>query len=192
EHLYLTRSKSRFLYGKREPSARSCFIKELSSLLDLPKERPRYNRYESSYGDDDFYSNSTYGAARYDGGRYGDNSSYGYKKSGYGYGNSAIKRSVYREETYNTYSPANPSVYGGQKDSGFSYGGSTPAKPKVEKTVNVGLFQIGMVVSHAKFGTGTIVGVHGAGNNTILDVAFSGGYGIKQLSASIAPLTILK
>ena len=38
ERLYLTRSKSRYLYGKREPTARSRFLKELSSELELPKE----------------------------------------------------------------------------------------------------------------------------------------------------------
>ncbi|MBQ9118239.1 MAG: UvrD-helicase domain-containing protein [Clostridia bacterium] len=192
EHLYLTRSKSRFLYGKREPTMRSCFIKELSSCLDLPKEKPRYGGYDRyrSYDDDDEanYGNSSYGAGRFSGGRYGDNSSYGYGKSGYGYGNSGVKRSVYREESYSSYSPANPSVYGGQKDSGFAYGSAT-AKPKVEKPKDVSVFQVGVKVNHAKFGDGTVVGVHGAGNNTIVDVAFAG-YGIKQLSASIAPLTI--
>ena len=45
ERLYLTRSKSRYLYGKREPTMRSRFLKELSSELELPKEarlRPNF------------------------------------------------------------------------------------------------------------------------------------------------------
>ena len=62
-------------------------------------------------------------------------------------------------------------------------------KPKTEKTADVSAFKVGVKVTHAKFGDGTVVGVHGAGNNTIIDVAFVG-VGIKQLSASIAPLTI--
>ena len=37
ERLYLTRSKSRYLYGKREPTARSRFLKELASEIELPK-----------------------------------------------------------------------------------------------------------------------------------------------------------
>ena len=73
----------------------------------------------------------------------------------------------------------------------MTYGGSATSKPKAEKKVDVSLFQLGTMVTHAKFGDGTIVGVHGAGNNTIVDVAFTG-YGIKQLSATIAPLTIKK
>ena len=51
-------------------------------------------------------------------------------------------------------------------------------------------FAIGKKVSHPKFGTGVIVGMRGAGANMIVDIAFEG-LGIKQLSASLAPLTIL-
>jgi len=45
-------------------------------------------------------------------------------------------------------------------------------------------------VRHPKFGDGTVVNVRGTGNNTILDIGFEG-LGIKQLSASLAPLTII-
>jgi DNA helicase-2/ATP-dependent DNA helicase PcrA len=51
-------------------------------------------------------------------------------------------------------------------------------------------FKTGVKVSHPKFGTGTIINVRGMGANMILDVAFEG-LGIKQLSASLAPLTVL-
>ncbi|MBR2903725.1 MAG: UvrD-helicase domain-containing protein [Clostridia bacterium] len=207
EYLCLTRSKSRFLYGKRELTGRSRFIKELASALDMPKEKPRYGggynsgyggygnsgRYRDSSGDDDFYSESNYGAARFGGGSGGYG---GYNKSSYGGYNGGYNKSYggydrrYDEESYNRYSPANPSVYGGKKDSGVAYGGSTSFKPKAEKSVDVSVFKVGVRVSHAKFGDGMIVGVHGAGNNTIVDVAFTG-YGIKQLSATIAPLKII-
>ena len=51
-------------------------------------------------------------------------------------------------------------------------------------------FRIGVKVKHPKFGEGTIVNVRGLGNNMIADIAFEG-FGIKQLSASLAPLTII-
>ena len=51
-------------------------------------------------------------------------------------------------------------------------------------------FAIGVKVIHPKFGKGTIVNMRGTGNNMIVDVAFEG-LGIKQLSASLAPLTVL-
>lgn len=44
ERLYLTRSKSRYLYGKREPTARSRFLKELSAELSLPGKPPCFPR----------------------------------------------------------------------------------------------------------------------------------------------------
>jgi DNA helicase-2/ATP-dependent DNA helicase PcrA len=52
-------------------------------------------------------------------------------------------------------------------------------------------FRIGVSVRHPKFGNGTIVGARGTGANMILDIAFEG-FGIKQLSASLAPLTIIQ
>ena len=67
--------------------------------------------------------------------------------------------------------------------------------PKSPKTTGAGkdltAFRIGVKVKHPKFGDGTIIAVRGAGSNMIVDIAFEGGIGIKQLSASLAPLTIL-
>ena len=51
-------------------------------------------------------------------------------------------------------------------------------------------FKIGVKVKHPKFGVGTIINVRGTGSNMILDIGFEG-LGIKQLSASLAPLTVL-
>ena len=59
----------------------------------------------------------------------------------------------------------------------------TPAK-------DVSAFKEGVKVSHPKFGTGTIVKAGGNAGNVILHVAFEG-FGIKQLSASLAPLKII-
>ena len=75
---------------------------------------------------------------------------------------------------------------------GFTYGGinrgGNPPKSGAGKDLSV--FAIGVNVSHPKFGKGTIVNVRGAGSNMIVDIAFES-VGIKQLSASLAPLTVL-
>lgn len=55
---------------------------------------------------------------------------------------------------------------------------------------DLSVFKTGVKVRHPKFGVGTIVMVKGVGANTILDIAFQG-LGIKQLSANLAPLTVL-
>lgn len=217
ERLYLTRSKSRYLYGKREPTMRSRFLKELSSELELPREsrpRPLYGGSDDGYfADDDpeAYGNSAYGAGRYSGQGRGYNSSYGSSYGSYGdRQNSAPKRSAwnggssYGNQTYrsgsssygggsygnSSYGSAYGSSYAKKSTGAFTYGGvgSSAGKPK-EGGKDLSAFRVGIKVSHPKFGDGTIVGVRGAGSNMILDIAFFS-VGIKQLSAALAPLTV--
>lgn len=191
--LYLTRSKSRYLYGKREPTARSRFLKELSSEIDLPQER------KSAFGYGDYDDPEMYGNGAYGGGRYGSNDYYGGKRSSFGGGyyadssrqNSSVSRTAWGG---NSYGGSAYKSYGGssrteRKESGFTYGaiGKTPIKTSGKDT---SVFRTGVKVKHPKFGNGMIVNVKGSGTNTILDVAFEG-LGIKQLSASLAPLTVI-
>ncbi len=214
ELLYLTRSKSRYLYGKREPTMRSRFLKELAGCVELPREMRR-----SPYGYSDYDDPEMYGNDAYVGGRYETNDDYGRKNSygggygyggssygnGYGYGdrsrsNSGITRSTWKGNSYgssynSSYNSAYNSTYGRQgnntqKSSGFTYGGVAKAIKPTGGAKDVNVFKIGVSVSHPKFGKGMIVGVRGAGSNMIIDVAFEG-LGIKQLSAALAPLTVL-
>ena len=219
ERLYFTRSKSRYLYGRREPSARSRFLKELSSELEMPRETPRIARGYDDYDDPESYGNSAYG-----GGRYASNDNYGRKNSygggyGSGYGSSyggygsrnaeressAVKRSTWGGNSYgsaqgNSYGNAYGSSYGSsmartsqgnaKTGGGFSYGGVQKPMGKTNFGKDVSGFKVGVRVRHIKFGEGTIVNVRGVGSNMILDVAFEG-LGIKQLSANLAPLTVL-
>ena len=194
ELLYLTRSKSRYLYGKREPTARSRFLKELASEVDLPREARRpsygYDEYDDDYGSYGGRKNS-YGGSY--GGGYGGN--YGNRSGGSAWQNSGVTRSKWNGNSYgNSYGSygAGTSRSVKNESGGFTYGGlgkpQKPANPASGKDVS-GL-RIGVCVQHPKFGAGTIVGTRGVGNNMILDVAFEG-LGIKQLSATLAPLTII-
>ncbi|MBQ8284055.1 MAG: UvrD-helicase domain-containing protein [Clostridia bacterium] len=211
ERLYLTRSKSRYLYGKREPTARSRFLKELSSHLELPRETRSMPFGYDGYDDPESYGNSSYGGGRYAssgnfGGNYGNTYGGGY---GSAYGsrndsarsNSGVTRSAWNGGS--SYGNYGNSSYGGttygakssgqQKSSGFTYGGISraPAKPQATGAgKDLSAYKIGVSVKHPKFGVGTIVGAHGTGSNMIVDIAFEG-VGIKQLSATLAPLTIL-
>ena len=210
EQLFLTRSKSRYLYGKREPTMRSRFLKELATELDLPREsRSTYGYGSDGYGDDDpeSYGNSAYGAARYSNKSYSGSSYGGYGNSSYGnssYGNGVMKRSAWNGNSYggSSYGSSASSTstrtgYGQtgatvakKPTGGVVYGGvGSLAKKPNSTTKDLSGFQIGVVVTHPKFGKGTIVGVKGEKQNMILDIAFKG-LGIKQLSASLAPLTI--
>ena len=86
------------------------------------------------------------------------------------------------------------SSYGSQskakQSSGFVYGGVGKAAKPMGGGKDLSAFQIGVKVKHPKFGVGVIVASRGVGSNMILDIAFEG-FGIKQLSASLAPLTVI-
>ncbi len=225
DRLYLTRSKSRYLYGKREASMRSRFLKELSGVVELPVAEPR-----RSFLDEDGYGSSYSSRGGY--GSYGR----GYGGSSYGgYGASSYGRSVendddnyvsYGNQSYSFSRKTSPtqrqsgayggygsSSYGGSSYGGSAYGsssyggnrsGASPSgatrsayglaggvKPKTAPQKDISGFSVGVSVTHPKFGQGTIVGVRGSGSTTILDIAFAG-LGIKQLSATLAPLEIVK
>ncbi len=205
ERLYLTRSKSRYLYGKREPTMRSRFLKELSAELELPKEMRPMPRGYDAWDDPESYGNSAYG-----GGRYGANDDYGGRRTSFGGGygssygksygdsarqNSGVTRSAWNGNSYGS-GGYGGNAYGARsaqnKSGGFAYGGvgkaAQPLKPTVGKDLSA--FRIGVKVKHPKFGAGLIVAVRGFGSNMIVDIAFEG-FGIKQLSASLAPLTII-
>ena len=221
ERLFMTRSKSRYLYGKREPTSRSRFLKELSAHLQMPKEVQRVVFGYSDYDDPESYGNSAYGGGRYAtnddysgkrtnfGGGYG--SSYGGNSYGRSYGDSSRSNSGVTRSTWN----GNSSSYGGSSSYGssssysnnssygasahktggansFTYGGISraPMKQTAGTGKDLSKFRIGAKVKHPKFGEGTIVNVRGVGSNMIVDIAFEG-LGIKQLSASLAPLTII-
>ncbi|MBE7077723.1 MAG: ATP-dependent DNA helicase PcrA [Clostridiales bacterium] len=204
ERLYLTRSKSRYLYGKREPTARSRFLKELSSELELPQEVRRPTFGYDGYDDPESYGNSAYGGGRYESnGDYGRRNSFGggYGSYGRGYGNSARTDSAptrsawngntYGGSSYGSSSYGSSSGSSSSKSGGFVYGGvgkAAPLKPTGGKDLSA--FRIGVKVRHPKFGEGMIVAARGVGSNMILDIAFEG-FGIKQLSATLAPLTVI-
>ena len=192
ERLYMTRSKSRYLYGRREPTMRSRFLKELAKEIELPQETRR-----PSFGYSDWDDPESYGNAAYGGGRYAMNDNYG----GNTYGNSAPTRSTWGGNSYGSgsYGSSGGTTYGARPSSakpaskpsgGVTFGGVNKLINPTQGNKDLSAFKIGVKVEHAKFGVGTIVGSRGTGSNMIIDVAFENGLGIKQLSASLAPLTI--
>lgn len=135
--LYLTRSKSRYLYGHRDLTAPSKFVKELAPLLGV-----NVSSYSSSYA------------------RPEPRSFRQYDDSGY--------ESDFPPKTV-TFKPAFGQVVKPAQNGNKSYA-------------------VGQRVMHKKFGVGMIIAIKNGG--TVLNVAFDG-QGIKELSASLAPLEIL-
>ena len=133
KELYLTRSKSRYLYGHRDITAPSKFINELAPELGI-RTSPQYGerKLQRFYDDDSGYQSDL-----------------------------PPKTAVFKP------------VFG------------SPVKPR--QTGNKA-YAVGQRVLHKKFGIGMIIAIKNGG--TVLNVAFDG-QGIKELSASLAPLEIL-
>jgi DNA helicase-2/ATP-dependent DNA helicase PcrA len=205
KNLYLTRSKSRYLYGHRDITTPSRFIMEMASELGVTDSGRKYgygagrneyssgnNAYGSSYGGG--YSPS-YGGGAFKGGYISGN---GYKAyvsffddDGGSSRNGSSSRSVYSsDDGYHadvptkTYAqkPAAKAIEHKQSFTPFS--GFNKPKSGSGKS-----YSVGMKVKHAKFGMGTVIAVKNGG--TVINVAFDG-QGIKELSASLAPLEIIK
>lgn len=201
KRLWLTRSRSRYLYGNREQTRPSRFLKDMSGAIAMPKDdapshRPsyggygnsRYSRYDggySSYGSDgyegDFWENSSssssrrgdYSSKSY--GRYGDDyssNSHGYYSDDYSFGSSP-RSSASSSSTSKPKSFSAASTFGG--------GAKRPS-------TSGGKYSVGCKVRHPKFGVGTVVALKNGG--AIVDIAFEN-QGVKELSAAIAPLEIL-
>ena len=132
KELYLTRSKSRYLYGHRDMTAPSKFVKELAAELGVKVSAPVYERPRLER----FYDDS-------------------------GYESDLPPQTV-------SFKPAFP-AFKPQQNGNKSYA-------------------VGQRVMHKKFGIGMIIAIKNGG--TVLNVAFDG-QGIKELSASLAPLEIL-
>ena len=169
--LYLTRSKSRYLYGRREPTLRSRFVEELKDLLDLP-ELPRA-RFTGDYG--------------YEGG-YRDGYGYAAKRRGWlGFGRRTEElpsnpvRAKERPSQFPTFGAGKPPV---RKE---------PAKkspPTIQLNRTIPAFAVGMKVRHTRFGVGEIVAMRGQESNLIVTVCFETA-GNKDLAAALAPLEIV-
>ena len=172
ERLYLTRAKERNLYGRRERTAMSRFLKELAGPLGI-KDTPVYagNRYSgrSEYGSQQRYGGDFYGNSYAARGRRED----------------AAEDRGYSRSLYSSDEPfeQRPASYASPASSFSSY--SAPAKPAAAAKWK---YSVGTKVYHAKFGSGTVVAIRNGG--AVINVAFDG-QGIKELSASLAPLKII-
>lgn len=166
EKLWLTRSLSRYLYGRREPTARSRFVEELGGVLRLPEKKPAYPRYSGDYET---------------GGR-----RFGY---GGGYGSSAARR----VGSYTGSREADAfATFGGEKKPPVSFNRaamSVSVPPEMPRRDTSG-YSVGTRVRHTRFGEGTVIAVRGQDKNLIVTVHF-GSVGNKDLAAALAPMEIL-
>ncbi len=229
KRLWITRSKSRYLYGRREPTRPSIFLLELKDELGFDDSSVRF------YGGD--YGRRNYRSSGYTSGSIGRNNGYdgdfwesgkprrGVYSSDEGYSPDYPQRydktppygSSYGEKSGSPYSSSygtsGGSAYGGGTSNSSSYGsfsaaksfnggrfsgsgsgkgsansaGGTSSRSGAANAAG-GKFSVGTKVRHPKFGVGTVIAMKNGGN--VLDIAFEN-QGIRELSATIAPLEII-
>ena len=182
--LYLTRSKSRYLYGHRDRTMPSRFVGELADELGIDKSRSAYAR--PSYG-----GYSSFGGTYSRGNGYGGYGSRSYGGSSYGsssYGESSRGRGVYSsDEGYQSdLPPVQPSR---TAKTNFSAASTFGRQQPAAKAGGGKSYSVGTKVRHPKFGMGTVIALKNGG--AVINVAFDG-QGIKELSAALAPLEILQ
>ncbi len=174
--LYITRAKSRFLYGRREDTIVSRFIEEMG--ISVPKRQMP----QMSYDYDDYgygYSKKSY-SNNYQSNNYHANN---YDKSSYG--NNVNKSNYSFESSYTT----KGQEFGNTADTLNKLQGLGVTKGFGNKKFYE--YKEGVQVFHAKFGVGTIIKKEDAGGNNFVSVDF-GKLGVKTLSLNFAPLQILK
>lgn len=166
ERLYITRAKSRFLYGSRIPTFQSEFLNEISDKVALPRDSYSVNR---RYPDTDYTQKpSQYGGYR--------------SRSDYGgsYGGYSSEESL--SASYRTY----------KKSFANSYMQNRKAAAPAQKAVGSGDdYKAGTKVIHKKFGEGIIVARKQNGDDVVIDVAFKG-IGVKSLVVRYAPIEVVK
>lgn len=168
KHLWLTRSKSRYLYGHRDLTRPSKFLGELAAELGIREERSPY--YYAGEG------------RKYAGAYHTSYSSRGDERS--------AGRAVYSSDDgyQSDVAPVQKSSFKAFWGGNNKNAAGTGAQKKPSATGKEAKYTVGMRVRHPKFGVGMIIQLKNGG--TVLNVAFEG-QGVKELSASLAPLTIL-
>lgn len=190
KRIWVTRSRSRYLYGNREQTRPSRFLKDMGDVIKNPKEEcSRRNTY-GGYGSSSSYGNryssryndrySSYGSDGYEG-DFWDNSS---KSSGYYSDDNSSKSFGYYSDDYSQ--KFYTSSFSGQKqpEKRFS-AASTFGGGAKRPSANGGKYSVGCKVRHPKFGVGTVIALKSGGS--IVNIAFEN-QGVKELSAAIAPL----
>lgn len=174
--LYLTSSSSRFMYGKRDASVKSRFLREIDMVKD------QAFGYGGYYGADYSASASGYTKARKEYNNY--NSDYGnYSTSAYNSKSYANSNNYSTGGGYN--SPSNRNNLGGLNIPGLS-----KASSMAKQTIDKSKVYVGAKVQHSRFGQGVITDTSSYASNKCVTIDF-GVIGKKALSLDYAPITFV-
>ncbi len=158
----ITKAKTRFLYGSRENTLESRFLKEAKISGGETKERFNPSPWDNSQFNK--YSQNSFG-----------NQGYGYnsRRESYGFENNFSK-------------PKQEEKFEATKPSALAF-----MEKKIKTNDKYKDYIEGAKVKHPKFGVGVIIKKENIGDITFVKIDF-GGFGVKNLSLAFAPLELLK
>lgn len=200
--LYVTRAKSRFLYGSRSSTVESRFISEMGlSSKSLNKEYQSFGKTDSNYdnnnewfeneNDNNFgsYNSNSFGAKS----KYGSEGNSRYGNSGYGYNT----KSGYFNSSNESYKPIKHQKDFKPENAMDLFSGSSNMNEGFEtlhsannSSSKFSSYTLGRQVFHIKFGVGKIIALDGTGENVFATIDF-GKFGVKKLSLALAPLKLM-
>ncbi|MIP45684.1 ATP-dependent DNA helicase PcrA, partial [Salmonella enterica] len=171
EQLFLSCAQMRTLFGRTTANPPSRFLDEIPDELkeDTSMARDRYRRGSSA------------------GGSYGGRGLGASGGSNFGGGNTA-KLFEQQSRSGSSATTSTPTSRVTTSTSRPAYSTPSSASKPAASNGEAG-FKAGDKVQHGKWGTGTIVGVKGSGNDTELQIAFPAPVGLKRLLAGFAPIT---
>lgn len=177
KNLYLTSSSTRFMYGKRDATVKSRFLREIDMVKD------QAFGYGGYYGDD--FSGYKYKDNGYKSNY--DNVYYGYSNPNYLSKSSNNKySSANSTQNYNSNYKSNANFKGGLNIAGLS-----KATDINKKSIDINKVVVGAKVHHIKFGDGVIVDISSYKTNKCVTIDF-GAIGRKALSLDYAPITFVE
>lgn len=170
EQLFLSCAQMRTLFGRTTANPPSRFLDEIPDELkeDTSIARDRYRRGSSAGGS---YGGRGLGAS-----------------GGSNFGGGASKLFEQQSRSGSSATASTPTSRVTTSTSRPAYGTPSSASKPAASNGEAG-FKAGDKVQHGKWGTGTIVGVKGSGNDTELQIAFPAPVGLKRLLAGFAPIT---
>jgi DNA helicase-2/ATP-dependent DNA helicase PcrA len=162
QQLYLSCAQMRTLFGRTTANQPSRFLNEIPEELkeETGVARDRYGRGGNIGG--------SYGGRGFGNGN-GSGSNFGRSSANSSLSGSTAKAVGSQARVTVTTSTSQPAASGGKSD--------------------LTTLKAGDKVAHGKWGTGTVVSIKGAGNDTELQIAFPAPVGVKRLLSAFAPIT---
>lgn len=204
QHLYLTCSRQRTMFGSTSCNQVSRFVKEIPEELLDGAEEIFGGRKRDSFEDMVSRSGKVFGRGNYETGSNGNRTSFGDSGFSWSYGNSSKGASSNSSSGSSWGSGSNSTKFGvaassigkSAASSIASFGRTAEsflsglANKSAKNTVDLSGYNAGVKVFHKKFGEGIITGTEPEGDDLKVDIDFEK-FGHKRLMAKFSNLEII-